>query len=241
MKSSFFSTVILTLCFISATFAQSCTQVSGKGPVVKSTREASGFTKVQSNISGNVYVKTGSGFSVEVEGNQNILDILETKVDGGVLKIQLKPNTSVYDYKTLNVYVTAPVYDGLVVNGSGNLIADGALSGNSIDLAVNGSGDLNVKTLNYHQLEAAVSGSGDIKVDGGSADEVSLSVVGSGDLNAAALQARESKAEVTGSGDITCQASGTLAAKIVGSGDIRYKGNPSVSSKVVGSGDVSKI
>lgn len=241
MKSNVFLSLFLVPFFLTAAYCQKATSISGTGPVVKQSREASGFTKVSHNISGNVYITAGSGFKVEVEGQENILGILETKVESGTLKIQFKPNTSINDIKTLNVYVTAPSYEALNLNGSGDMVAENALKGNSLSLNLSGSGNLKVSSVSYSDVSAAISGSGNLTVGGGTADKVSLSVTGSGDLKADDLKGNVSEAKIVGSGDITCSANNSLSASIVGSGDIRYKGSPQVNVKISGSGEVSKL
>ena len=61
---------------------QSCTDImggtKGKGAVEKFTRSETGFTGVDMQCSANVFVKQASEFKIVVEGQKNIVDLLQT-------------------------------------------------------------------------------------------------------------------------------------------------------------------
>lgn len=213
-------------------------RVEGTGPVVRETRDASGFTKLTSAVSANVFIRQGSAFKVEIEGQKNVLDLLKTEVKDGALKIYFDRDANVNYQKELNVYVTAPMYEEIKLSGSGDMKAENALSGQNLKFTLSGSGNVKLSDLQFSALTCKLSGSGDIKM-GGKTNTAEYNVSGSGNLEAENVDAQNVVASVTGSGDVTCRAATALEAKVTGSGNIHYVGKPSVVSKVTGSGEIS--
>ncbi len=213
-------------------------QVKGKGPVVNEIRDISGFTGVESVIAADIVLKQSTSFKVRVEGQKNILDILKTELKGNSLKITFEKGYSADYESNVKIYVEAPNFESLGMSGSGNVKADGTLSGNRLAISISGSGDFDLNNIKYEDMELGISGSGDVSISG-AADRVVMKISGSGDVKAGDLKAQSVQCQVSGSGNITCNAQKSLDALVSGSGDIRYKGKPaSVKTKVSGSGDI---
>ena len=212
--------------------------MEGTGPVVKEQRNVSGFTKVGSSISANIFIRTASEFKVEIEGQKNILDLLKTEVVDGLLKIKFEPNVNVNSHKDMNIYISAPAFEEIKLSGSGDLKAGNTLTGQSLKLHLSGSGNVIIPDAQYADLQCHLSGSGDIKL-GGKAGSASMSISGSGNVNSSGLEAKSVTATISGSGDLACMATESLDAKVSGSGNISYSGHPgAVKSRVSGSGEV---
>jgi Putative auto-transporter adhesin, head GIN domain len=213
-------------------------RVVGTGDVVSETRDISGFTGVSSGISADIELRQNSTFKVSIDGQKNIIDLVEMEVKDGTLKIRFKKGYSMTYKKTLKIRVEAPSFAYLGMSGSGNVRAEGALTGEKLDISISGSGDFDLMQLKYADVKVGISGSGDVDL-GGSVERAELSISGSGDLKAKDLKAQSVRCRVSGSGDVSCFAAKELDASVSGSGDIRYSGNPaSVKKKVSGSGDI---
>jgi DUF4097 and DUF4098 domain-containing protein YvlB len=214
--------------------------IKGEGETVKESRNVTGFTGVQSGISADVYLKQGSSFKLEVEGQKNILELLKTEVVNGELKIKFEKGYSIRYKNPLKIYIEAPSYDYLGMSGSGNVKAE-KLSGDKLNISISGSGDFDLGDVQYKLLDLGISGSGNVEI-AGSVETTEIHVSGSGDVSADDLKSQKVECHVSGSGNITCNAADVLTAHVSGSGDIRYKGNPkSVKTRVSGSGDVEPI
>lgn len=222
---------------ISCTADAQWKSIKGTGPLTKETRNVSGFDAVSNTVSADVELHVGSTFHMEIEGQANILSLLETTVSGKTLNIQFKKNTNVSYNTPLKISITAPAYEGIELSGSGNITAD-ELSGNNLKLDLSGSGNIIIKSAKYASVAAGLSGSGDITIKGGSSDSVKFEIDGSGNVEALNLSAKDAICEISGSGDIYCTATSSLKANIDGSGNVEYKGSPSVKSNISGSGDV---
>ncbi len=213
-------------------------RVVGTGDAVTEDRDLRDFMGISSSISADIDLHQSATFKVTIEGQKNILDLLETVVTDGKLKISFKKGYSIKYKKALKIRVDAPNFAYLGMAGSGNVSSDGALSGEKLDVFISGSGDFNLMKLQYSDVKVSISGSGDMNL-GGTVERAELTISGSGDLKARELQAQSVRCRVSGSGNIACSAAKELDALISGSGDIMYSGKPaSVKKKVSGSGSI---
>lgn len=213
-------------------------KVIGTGEVVSETRDISGFSGMSSGISADIELRQSSTYKVTIDGQKNIIDLVEMEVKEGTLKIRFKKGYSMSYKKNLKIRLEAPNFAYLGMSGSGDVRAEGALKGDNLNISISGSGDFDLTNLAYNDVKISISGSGDVVV-GGSAERAELSISGSGDVKAKNLKAQSVRCRVSGSGDVSCFAAKELDAYVSGSGDIQYSGNPpSVKKKVSGSGDI---
>ncbi len=230
--------------FVLLTLGMSCsfTTPSTGGPVVKETRDVTGYTEVALAVPADVYVEQGSAFSFTIEGPADALKEIETVVDGSTLKIKWK--TKWFNWNTnenLKIYITAPTYTGFSIAGSGGVYAKLGLKVENLELAIAGSGDIVISSVEATNLKASIAGSGDVKLNAGKTNTLSGSISGSGSISAAGVEAVDAKVRIAGSGDCSVWATGALDAGISGSGDIKYKGSPKLSAKVSGSGEIEPV
>lgn len=214
--------------------------LTGQG-TVKETRNVNGFTNVNFGISGNLYIRQGSEYRLEIEGSRSVLDEIETEVSGGRLMIRRDSwHFSLRD-EQVTVNVTMPELEGLSVSGSGNAEVYEFSGLDDLELNVSGSGKILVNRLKADDLSCVISGSGDILLKGeGSADRGEISISGSGSYRGEEVQIDRISARLSGSGTCYCKAGSSLEASVSGSGNIYYSGNPSVDARVSGSGVVRK-
>ena len=213
-------------------------KVIGTGDVVSETRDISGFTGMSSGISADIELRQSAAFKVTIDGQKNIIDLVEMEVKDGILKLRFKKGYSMSYKKNLKIRLEAPSFTYLGMSGSGDVRAEGGLKGEKLDISISGSGDFDLTDLAYTDVKISISGSGDVVV-GGSTERAELSISGSGDVKAKSLKAQSVKCRVSGSGDVSCFAAKELDASVSGSGDVVYSGNPSsVKKKVSGSGDI---
>ena len=103
-------------------------------------------------------------------------------------------------------------------------------------IRLKGSGDMEIKDLKVSgSLDVVLDGSGDIKLSNVTAGSFDLDLKGSGDIELnKKCRATNTTASLKGSGDITINSSnvGAVAKKIKGSGDIQYS-SPFTSSRKV--------
>ncbi|MBL7814101.1 MAG: DUF2807 domain-containing protein [Saprospiraceae bacterium] len=236
-------------------------KVVGKGNIEKENRDAKDFKGIDLACSGDVFIKQGSEYKVTIESQKNIIDLVETNVENGILKLTFKKGTWNVSTDKLNFYIETPSVSSLTLSGSGSITIESALTSDNLAVSISGSGNIKAATsLTAQKLNIEIGGSGEVELNQVTATETSASVTGSGDLNlkgkgekahfeitgsggidADEFVAKAVEANTTGSGDIHCHATESVDAQITGSGDVNYAGNPpSVKSKVTGSGSVEK-
>lgn len=229
----------------------------------KETRKVDNFSKVAFRIPGKLYLRQGSEQKVVLEGHKDVLDKIETEVEGGRLSIGHENNNwRMWDWDDddrIIAYVTVTTLEGLSVSGSGNLIGEGVLKAGDLDLAVSGSGSMEIEVNASGYMEANVSGSGDIRVKV-SCRSLESKVSGSGKVMIAGTISERGDMNVSGSGRIiasgtakeirtTISGSGEVQAadlevekcevRISGSGDVEINVKQALDATISGSGSVS--
>jgi len=229
--------IFLILCLANTLAA--CNSVVGSGKVVTETRSVGEFTRVSLQCSADVVIVQGTPQAVSVEGEDNIVSMIQTRVSGGTLIVDTKINSNFSTTKGLVVHITAPKIDSLQTTGSGDIEMDQWSAGN-VELEGTGSGDIHIGNIQADSINSQQHGSGDITIDSGTTASQTISTTGSGNYNGAKVQSSSAKATATGSGDITIWAVDNLTASTSGSGDIGYYGSPQVSEHSSGSGNVER-
>ncbi|MFO8235454.1 MAG: head GIN domain-containing protein [Bacteroidales bacterium] len=214
---------------------------TGTHMTAQKTRNVSDFSKISIAISADVYLSQGDKESLCLEGDQDILEKIETVVSGNTLQIKYKSSFFMPRKKNITVHLTAKDIDELNIAGSAELKAKTKISAPEINFNISGSGKIEIDELETNNIEASISGSGDIILKGSKKlKNIDLSISGSGKYIAPNLQTENIHASISGSGKCEVYASKKLTASVSGSGKAYYNGNPVVNAKISGSGNVSK-
>jgi len=200
------------------------------------------FTEVRVTGSPDVtYTQKPGHANVEVYTSDNIVDLLDIKVENNTLYIGFKKNISV-SYKKLEIRVSSESLNGISVTGSGDIyLANGLKSNDDLSVNITGSGDFHGKDIDCGKLNINVAGSGDIKANNIICQELKTSVTGSGDILLKDIATTHVEARVSGSGSATLTGTAQDASySVAGSGDLfaaDFKVS-NISAKVAGSGDI---
>ncbi len=210
----------------------------GEGPMRSETRQTDPFHGVKLQVAGDLEIVRGEKSEVVVEAQGNLLPLLKTEVENGVLKIHFSENVS-YS-KDLKIRVTTPSLDEVDLMSSGTINLVSPWDGDELSLGISGSGDIEAMQVNGGSLDCKIGGSGSIKL-AGKIQRLNANISGSGDLYAGDLVAQNAKLKLSGSGGMRVHAEQTLEANISGSGEIEYSGDARASTKVSGSGEVKQV
>lgn len=213
--------------------------IHGKGSNISETRNAGVFIGVDLRCDADVELVRDSTFSIELTGQENILKVLDTKVDNGNLIIDYRKR--VWRHNKIKMIVHVGNLQSIFISGSGNITIQNEINANMLDIKISGSGNVNTNTLNIHTVTVHISGSGNIKIPGGAIQSGKFSISGSGNIDAEYAISSAMDANISGSGNITVNVNENLNATISGSGDIKYRGTPVVTVNVSGSGRVTHI
>ncbi|HYE28953.1 MAG TPA: head GIN domain-containing protein [Allosphingosinicella sp.] len=197
------------------------------------------FDRVELAGSQNVIVTVGGAPSAYAEGDTGLLERLEVKVEGGVLRIgHKKGNWSFGRSKhrgSVTVHVTAPSLRGAEVAGSGDMRID-KVEGDEFAGAIAGSGELEVGSLRAKSTSFSIAGSGGVSASG-AAETTDISIAGSGDVRAGRLEVKRAKVAIAGSGNVEAKATETADISIMGSGDAVITGTARCKVSKMGSGN----
>ena len=200
-------------------------------------REVGKFTEIALRISADIVLVQGESHAVKIEASEKDIAVIETKVSGGVLTI--KTDKWNHNFSKVTIYVTMQKVEWLKVSGSGDITAKSAINATDLELAVSGSGNINLQKLTVGDLECRISGSGDIELGGkGKNGTCEIHISGSGDFSGYDIEFSDVEVRISGSGEAEVNASKQLQARVSGSGDVYYKGNARVDAKVSGSGKI---
>jgi hypothetical protein len=212
--------------------------VEGSGQLIEESRSVGFFNSVRLSGSGKVIVTGGPGASVRLMAEDNIMPLIETRVEGDTLVVETNR-----PYRTnigITVYLTMSEIKGFTLSGAWVLSSESELTVDDLDIEVSGAGriDLDVRAGN---IFTSLSGAGEIILRG-SADRHRVRISGAGNLNAEGLEVRYYDIQVSGAGNCRIFVTEELVASISGTGSIYYRGNPAiVESNISGTGKLVKL
>jgi hypothetical protein len=237
MKSLTIPMLVLLLGMSSCYDGNPWQRIEGQGPVVKRKINLDQIKGIIVPGSAKVFLTQGDHQEVRIEGQENIIDNLNTTVTGEVWRIENR--RPVWRCETLRIHITLEQLRMIRISGSGDVTMTNHFENlKDLDIKVSGSGDLDLD-MEADNVYTRVSGSGNI-IMRGKADRLDSGISGSGHIRASELEVRTADLRISGSGSMELYVTDRLTAHVSGSGNVYYSGNPSIDSSVTGSGRVKK-
>lgn len=233
-------TVLLALITISIVNAQNWNKEKVRENGIQTTinRATESYDKIATAGSFNVELVSGKEGTINIKGDENIINYIVTEVIDNELKVYFKKNKS-YNYKQeITIIIPFEEISEISFTGSGNMVTKKVINATNFAIKMAGSGNC-IFEINAKNIVANIAGSGNLQLLGAT-DELEAKTAGSGDLNCDKLISQNADVAVAGSGSLEVNCTNNLIAKVAGSGNIRYKGKPkTIDTKVAGSGDIS--
>lgn len=226
----------LTACDEVSSLTSDAVRVSGSGTIVSETREVSGFARVVLAGEGDVIVTPGSGPSLEIETDDNLLPHVVSRVQGGELVLSTEEGIDLDPSGTVTYRIGVPAITGIELVGAGTLDV-GRVETDRFEVLLAGAGNIRVDALFADRIDATLAGAGSISVSG----EVDLQVVslpGAGSYQAEDLQSTEVQVTSTGAVGATLWAVDRLDITATGTGSIHYYGHPTIDQTVTGTASI---
>ena len=214
--------------------------VVGSGNIVQETRNVTGATGVNMGGVANLTIEQGAPEELILQTDDNLLALILTDVQGGILEIRSAPGFDLQPSQTMEAGLRLISIDSITLSGVGNITVPDLLTTTPLELTLSGVGDIDIINLDALTSDVLISGIGDISVDGGQVEDqlITLTLGSLGDYNAENLSSLTAVVEIAGSGSATVRVSTTLSANITGSGSVFYHGSPVVTRTGIGSGSV---
>ena len=216
--------------------------VRGSGRVVTERRPASGFDRLSISGSFRVEIRQGALESVELSGDDNLLALVETSLEGAAgaatLRIRPKDDAQLEPTQPLRVRIDLMRLSAIDIGGASQVTASG-LHATRLGVSIGGTGGVDLADLEAERLAINIGGSGRVSADG-RAGALAVNVGGSGDCSLSRFVVEEAKVSIAGSGKAEVSVSKQLTVSIAGSGLVTYTGAAVPRVSIVGSGKVQR-
>lgn len=191
--------------------------VRGSGNLATDKRSVSGFKSIETGGIFQVEITAQKDFAVEVEADDNLLPLIRTEVDGGVLRIESDKHLK--SHNPIRIRVSAPDIEKLDISGVANVTLD------------------NVKNS---ALAIESSGASKIKVTG-ETSKLNVDVSGATKINADELKSVNAVIDASGASFVSVNVTGEIRSDLSGASRVVYSGTPTnVSTKKSGASNVSQ-
>jgi hypothetical protein len=187
--------------------------------------DAAGVTRLDVAYGFDVRVSLGQPEAVTVTYDDNLADLLDVRVDGRTLRIQLQPNSDIDNRPTLRAEVTMSRLEELRSAGASTVTVASKLPGASLWLLVSGSSRVAAADLAVDRAEATVSGSSRLELTG-TANALSAQGSGASNLELADLHLQDLDIQLSGASRGSVQADRTITARVSGASKLTYTGTP---------------
>ena len=214
--------------------------VVGDGNVTSVDRQVVGTKAVRLSLPASLTVVIGETPSLQMTGEGNLLQYVDTTVASGELIISVSPNVSISPTRTMSFVLTAPLLRGLATEAPGSITAP-ELVATDFKLRVASSGSIRVAHLDALTLTTEISSSGEVRIDAGKVTDQTLSIRSSGNYVASGLESATADLRLSSSGDAYVWVTDRLVATLTSSGNVRYAGAPRLTSNLSSSGTVEPI
>ena len=192
-------------------------RVSGSGNSATERRDVSSFNEIEVSGAFQVEIVAGKDFSVELQADDNILPLIQTKVSGDTLQIEL--TQSVKTKSGMIVRVSAPNIERVQSSGAAKITASG---------------------IKNEQFSIDANGASKIILNG-ETGRLGIDVTGASNIDAEQLVAGTVNIDSSGASKIAVNAKDEIHTQASGASRITYTGDPkTVESQTSGSSSITK-
>jgi len=215
--------------------------IKGDDNVISKSYTENGFKDIDVSSALEVHMTQGTAYSLKIEGEKNIVDLLNVKTKGDKLEIDIQDKISFSPTRPIKVFITSPAYRDISGSGACSFYTVQKLISTG-DIKVDLSGSCTAKLeLDAKKIVVDASGATDIELLG-TATELDIDASGSTAIRAFGLITQITTLDMSGAGDAEVFASKSLSVDLSGAATVKYKGNPSsLKQEISEAGNVSKV
>jgi len=191
-------------------------QIKGSGKRELQKRDVAPFTSISTEGAFTIEITCQRDLSLEVEGDDNILELVTAEVKGNVLRLKNTKNYSTNE--PVKFKISVPNLEGFSLNGAGRI---------------------DIKGMNNEKFEIDSNGAPVIFVSG-TTKLIDIGVNGAGTINTTKLHASRGVVDANGAARIDLDVADQLDATVSGPSTVTYKGDPVVNKTVRGPGKVER-
>jgi hypothetical protein len=192
------------------------TRIKGSGKRELQKREVAPFTSITTEGAFTIEVTCQKDLSLEVEGDDNVLQYVTAEVGSNILRLT---NTKSYSTtEPVKFKISVPNLEGISVNGAGHI---------------------DIKGMNNDKFEIDTNGAPTIIV-AGNTKVIDVAANGAGKVDAQNLHASRGVVDSRGVAHIDLDVANQLDVTVQGPSTVTYKGDPVVNKTVQGPGKVER-
>jgi hypothetical protein len=230
MKAIFYF-VAIPLLFLSFSCSERTTFSSGEE--IKEKKALTGVTRLQVDGVFNLTISQSDEESIEVEGDEAMVNKLLIDQEGEFLSLKMEENIEdgFFDNKNLKIHISIKDLKEFNYEGVGNVKTMGLFKVADLKLVGNGVGNLELE-LDAQEIDADFDMVGNIKLRGKASRAIFINN-GIGNLDASELIVQNIDVNSSGIGNVEVNCVGDLSLVVNGIGKVSYTGNPRVIKKEV--------
>lgn len=238
MKTKFPSFIVIL--FI-ASFFSSCTflgpSVKGNGIVVEEARDVGPFNEIHAKRGMNVYITQGDIEKVVVKADENLLDAIETRIEGNALVVTTQKN--IRNSTSKKVFVTVRDVNEIKSIAGSNVFSENTLKSKNLELSTSAGSNMRLE-IDTQKLEVSASAGSNVKLEGRSKSFVGKATAGS-NIKAEDLTVEDCEARANSGANIWINVHNKLDAHAGSGGNVFYSGNPgNINTQSSSGGNVRK-
>ncbi len=200
-----------------------CGGYYGSGTVATTTRTVPAFSSISIDGMMEATVTLGAQQPIEIKGDDNLLPLIQTQVESGVLKVTVANNSPILPKAPLTLKISAPTLTAVNVSGLAKVTAEDVGAQERMDIAASGGSTVTLKNLTTGAVTINASGGSPVTLTGSA---TSLNATMSGSLSAQDFPVQTATVDLSGfsRGDLTVRDS--ISGMASGSSVLRVYGNP---------------
>jgi hypothetical protein len=191
-------------------------EIKGSGVRLKQKRDVASFNSIATEGAFDIEVVCQKPESIEVEGDDNLLQLITTEVSNNVLHIRSNRSFSVND--PIKITISTPDLQGISAKGAGKF---------------------DIAGIKNEKFEIDANGATTIRV-AGETKLIDIDSNGAGKVDAHKLRAARGVVDVKGVARVDVNVSEQLDVTVSGPAHVTYQGDPVVNKTIHGPGSVEK-
>ncbi|MBV5315208.1 MAG: DUF2807 domain-containing protein [Prolixibacteraceae bacterium] len=196
--------------------------VKGNGEVTEQIRQVGQFDQIKVSRGMNVYITQGSPAKVVVIADSNLHEIIETEVEGDVLKVTA--NENIRWAKEKKVMITVEKLTGVEASSGSNGYTQAKFTADNLELKASSGANLKME-VDAQYLKADCSSGANIRLSG-AAKEAELETSSGANLKGEELKVGQCRMRASSGGNVASTVIDKLEAKASSGGNVVYYGEP---------------
>ncbi|MFP4846434.1 head GIN domain-containing protein [Winogradskyella sp. PE311] len=215
---------IISLFMLSCNFSMNFGPgIDGSKNVVSADRNIStDFNAVKVSQGLNLYITQSKNVSLSIEADDNLHDIIVTKVENGTLSIYTTENIRRASSK--NILLSVPNLNTIKATSGSNVYATSAIDLNKLELTTTSGANIKLDIKTQNLICRSTSGSNIIL--NGTTKNMTAEATSGSNIRASNLSAETSNVKATSGANVTINTLKELTARATSGGNVRYSGNP---------------